>query len=101
MSKIRIKFDTDIEDINKQIFEFESYYSIREILQSFLNQTNSKNDINSEKIQFIYKGKILNSSQFLDQKASDMFRFQNHKIKVWDSENIIGGSKTKDRCFII
>ena len=91
MSKIRIKFDTDIEEINKQIFEFESYYSIREVLQSFLNKTKSKNDLSLERIQFIYKGKILNSPQFLNQKANEIFRFQNHKIKVWDSENIIGG----------
>ena len=91
MSKIRIKFDTDIEEINKQIFEFESYYSIREVLKSFLKKTKSKTDMNFEKIQFIYKGKILNSPQFLEQKASEIFRFQNHKIKVWDSENIIGG----------
>ena len=91
MPKIRIKFDTDIEEINRQIFEFESYYSIRQVLQSFLNKTKSKNNINLDKIQFIYKGKLLNSPQFLDQKASEMFKFQNHKIKVWDSENIIGG----------
>ena len=80
MPKIRIKFDTDIEEINRQIFEFESYYSIRQVLQSFLNKTKSKNNINLDKIQFIYKGKRLNSPQFLDQKASEMFKFQNHNL---------------------
>ncbi len=91
MNKIRIKFDTDIEEINKQMFEFDSSDNIRGILNSFLKKTNSKNELSLEKIQFVYKGKLLNSPQFLEKNAKEIFRFQNHKIKVWDVNNIIGG----------
>ena len=91
MSKIRIKFDTDIEEINKQIFEFDPSDKIRDVLNAFLQKTKSINELSLEKIQFIYKGKILNSPQFLEKNAKEVFRFQNHKIKVWDANNIIGG----------
>ena len=91
MSKIRIKFDTDIEEINKQIFEFDPLDKIRDVLNAFLQKTKSINELSLEKIQFIYKGKILNSPQFLEKNAKEVFRFQNHKIKVWDANNIIGG----------
>ena len=91
MNQIRIKFDTDKEDINKQIFEFPPSMTIKELLNTFLKDTKSVNELGLEKIQFIYKGKILNSPQFLDKQAKEIFRFQNHKIKVWDANNIIGG----------
>lgn len=92
MNQIRIKFDTDKEDINKQIFEFPPSMTIKELLNTFLKDTKSVNELGLEKIQFIYKGKILNSPQFLDKQAKEIFRFQNHKIKVWDANNIIGGT---------
>ena len=92
MNQIRIKFDTDKEDINKQIFEFPPSMTVKELLNTFLKDTKSVNELGLEKIQFIYKGKILNSPQFLDKQAKEIFRFQNHKIKVWDANNIIGGT---------
>ena len=92
MSKIRIKFDTDREEINTKLFEYSPDITIKELIESFLKETNSRNETKVEDIQFIYKGKILNSPEFLDKTAKEIFRFQNHKVKVWDSKNIIGGS---------
>ena len=91
MSKISIKFDTNLENINKQLFVFDPSLTVKEMLQIFLKDTQSKSELNLDQIQFVFKGKILNSPQFLDKHLRDIFRFSNHKIKVWDSKNIIGG----------
>ena len=91
MSKVRIKFDTDNEEINKKVYEYSPELTMKELLESFLRETNSKTEAKVEDIQFIYKGKILNSPEFQEKKAKEIFRFQNHKVKVWDSKNIIGG----------
>ena len=92
MSKISIKFDTNLEKINKQLFVFEPSLTIREMLNIFLRDTESKSELSLDQIQFVFKGKILNSPQFFDLHLRDIFRFSNHKVKVWDSKNIIGGN---------
>jgi hypothetical protein len=93
MSQISVKFDTEQEEINKQLFLFASNITIKEMLNNFLQQTNSKIELHSDNIQFIYKGKILNTPSFLDKKVGEIFRLSNHKVKVMDSKNIIGGEK--------
>jgi hypothetical protein len=93
MSQISVKFDTEQEEINKQLFLFASNITIKEMLNNFLQQTNSKIELHSDNIQFIYKGKILNTPAFLDKKVGEIFRLSNHKVKVMDSKNIIGGEK--------
>ena len=84
MSKVRIKFDTDNEEINKKVYEYNPELTMKELLESFLRETNSRTEAKVEDIQFIYKGKILNSPEFQAKKAKEIFRFQNHKVKVWD-----------------
>ena len=93
MAQISIKFDTDKEEINKQLFLFSPSMTIREMLEEFLKQTNSLTKIDSNDIQFFYKGKILNTDSYFDKYVRDIFKLSNHKIKVWDSKNIIGGKK--------
>ena len=93
MAQISVKFDTDKEEINKQLFLFSPSMTIKEMLEQFLKQTNSFAQINSNDIQFIYKGKILNTDSYLDKYVRDIFKLSNHKVKVWDSKNIIGGKK--------
>ena len=93
MPTVSIKFDTDQESINKQLFTFDSNITIKEMLNDFLKKTNSKIELQSEDIQFIYKGKILNTPNYLNRFVGDIFKLNNHKVKVWDSKNIIGGKQ--------
>ena len=93
MSKVRIKFDTEVESINNQLFEFEPHLKIRDMLKIFLSKTQSRNELSLSLIEFVYNGKILNSPLFLDKYIKDIFRFNNNsKVRVIDTQKIIGGN---------
>ena len=93
MSKVEIKFEKDLENINKKLFEFEPSLKIRDMLKIFLSKTQSRNELNLSLIHFVYKGKVLNSPLFLDKYIKDVFRFNNNnKVRVLGTKNIIGGN---------
>ena len=92
MSKVRVKFDTEVESINSKLFEFEPSLKIRDMLKIFLSKTQSRNELSLSLIEFVYNGKILNSPLFLDKYLKDIFRFNNNiNVRVMESEKIIGG----------
>ena len=89
MSKVRIKFDTEVESINNQLFEFEPHLKIRDMLKIFLSKTKSRNELSLSLIEFVYKGKVLNSPLFLDKYIKDIFRFNNNsKVRVIDTKKL-------------
>ncbi len=68
---------------------------MEKILWQFLRESNSILDLSTDKIQFIYKSKILNSPLYLKKKAKEIFRLLDHNnlIQVKDPGDIIGGKK--------
>ena len=93
MSKISIKFETEMENINNQLFVFEPYLKIRDMLKIFLSKTQSINELSLSQIHFIFSGKIINSPQLLDKYIKNVFKCNlNNKVKVIDSGKIVGGN---------
>ena len=90
---IKLKFNTDKEDIKDKIFLFDKEIDIESLLNAFLSKTNSLLQLDPNQIQFIYKSKIINSDAFKKKKAKEIFKFtnQNHLVQVYDANNIIGG----------
>ena len=87
-----LKFKTTDEEINQRIFTFDNSITVKEMLQSFLSQTNSKITLSPSDITFTFGAKILNKGDCVDKPLSKVFTSQkNTPIKVMDINNIIGG----------
>ena len=87
-----LKFQTEDEEINKKIFPFDGPLSIKDMLYSFLSQTNSKNTLDPNKISFMFCGHMLNSDSYLKKTVAQVFTKKNNAvIKVTDTANVIGG----------
>ena len=87
------KFHSDDGRIDKNL-EFNENSTIRDVLVSFLEQTNSKINYNVEEISFMYNSILINSEKYLDRPIKVVFKRNNNpKIKVIDSNNIIGGKE--------
>ena len=63
MDQIRIKFINESECIKPVDFIFPRTTKIEDALIQFLKKTNSIIDLSVEKTTFLFRGKILNSSQ--------------------------------------
>lgn len=91
MSKLFCKFFSDDETINSN-FEFDSNLTTRNMLVEFLRKTNSVLNYNIEDITFMYNSTLINNQKYLDRPIKEIFKRNNNpKIKVIDSNNIVGG----------
>lgn len=63
-----LKFQTEDEEINKKVFPFDASMSIKDMLYSFLSQTNSKSTLDPNKISFMFCGHMLNSDSYLKKQ---------------------------------
>ena len=93
MTKKYLKFRTTDEDINKRTFECDSSWTIKQMLESFLSQTNSKMILDIDKIAFLYGGNIINAPANLNKTVEKLINKKNNiPITVQkDLANIIGG----------
>ena len=93
MSKKYLKFKTADEDIDNRLFECDSSWTIKQMLEYFLSQTNSKMILDIDKIVFMHSNVIINAPNMLDKKVEKIFNKRNNApIKVQkDLGNIIGG----------
>ena len=91
---VKLKFNTEKNSIRDRIFTYDCEMTIKDILSSFLRETNSIHTLDSKNIQFVFKSKIINSETFLQKKAREIFRFldQTNLVQVYDSQNVIGGN---------
>ena len=85
-----ITFTTKDGDIP---IECNTSCTIDQMLDIFLLKTNSIRDKDTQKISFMYLGKILNSERNLNKTISQLKIINNCKIKVIDHGNIVGGNK--------
>ena len=80
--------------------------TIQSLLEKFLIETNSKMILDTNKITFVNKSKLINNSNVLSQKIHELFKprkiknkegkeqiDKNFSIKVIETEFIIGGIK--------
>ena len=89
--KIFCKFYSDDDSIDNN-FEYEENTTVRNMLIDFLLKTNSKMEYSIEEITFMFNSTLINNAKYLDKPIKDVFkRSNNPKIKVIDSNNIIGG----------
>ena len=64
---------------------------IKDALTKYLNETNSILDLSSDKIAFIYNGRILNSERYLSKTLSDLKINNNSMIKINGTREVVGG----------
>ena len=89
---IYIQFKTTDEIINKKTFKFSGTITVREMLNSFLSQTNSKMTLDPQKIVFQYGAFILNNNDNIEKPINTIFKSnKNTKIRVQDMSAVIGG----------
>ena len=92
MAQKMLKFQTEDEEINKKVYPFDGSMSIKDMLYSFLSQTNSKSTLDANKISFMFCGHMLNSDSYLKKTVAQVFtKKSNAVIKVTDTANVIGG----------
>ena len=94
MAMVNINFIADFEDMSKKSFYFGEENTIESMLLKFLSANNSKIFLDSEKILFLYKNKVLNSNSNLKKKIRDVFKKEiviqiPIKIIVIDKGNIL------------
>ena len=77
---------------NKQIV-FNPDCIVGNMLDKFLSETNSIHNKDPDKIQFIYKNRIINSDCFINKTISQAKIKTNGIIKVIDMNDVIGGYK--------
>ena len=80
----------------KSDFMFKTSNTVREIIEKFLRETNSKMDYSPQSISFRYFAKILNRDTFLDKPLSKVLKAmdlqqKNFKITIFETQDIIGG----------
>ena len=94
MTQKMLKFQTEDEVINGKAFPFEGSLHIKEMLLSFLSQTNSKTTLDSSQISFMFLGHMLNSDKYLVKTVNQVFKnSKNAIIRVTDTGNVIGGNE--------
>ena len=92
---IQIKFTHNISPlIQKKVYFYQESWTIKQMLEDFLNQTNSKKTLKPNEISFIIGSNILNTEKNLEKTLKEVFK--NNKmikpIKIIDSNNVIGGN---------
>lgn len=101
MDKISVNFITDYENNNKW-FLFDDSCTVEYILKKFLEETNSEINLDSKKIIFMFKNRILNRGTDLNKRIREVFRHDNAiKIRVIDHGNIIAAGGPLTETFII
>ena len=83
---MRVKFefyDDTIDNVQFIFFEFESTLKVRDMINMFLNKNKSEKKIKT--MMFLYKGKNLNCSKFLDKNIKDIFNsYFTNIVKVYE-----------------
>ena len=94
MSQVKLKFNLEENNIKDKIFMYDTNLTFEEMLTQFLRETNSKQELNPNKITFLRNGHILNSPTYLHKKLSSVFtKLGNiYTVQVSQNENIIGGN---------
>ena len=88
----KIRFNTEDEELNNKIYEYNGKMAIKEMLLKFLSETNSKMTLNPEDIIFLYKAAILNKETNLSKDFSNIFKnSMNGLIRVIDRKDVIRG----------
>ena len=90
--KYKIRYNTEDEELNEKIFEYDGKLTIKEILYNFLSETNSKLTLNLNEIIFLYKASILNKESNLSKTCFNICKkSKNGLIKVIDRNDVIRG----------
>ena len=85
---VNITFNCNNEE---KTFEYDNSLKIEDMLKDFLKKTHSKLILETEKIIFLCKAKIINRNPFLTKTLGQMFKDNNMvKVKVMEKEPIIG-----------
>ena len=75
----------------KNTLDIENSSTIENMLREFLKKTNSRFILDTDKIVFMYKSKILNINPYLKKTVGEMFnRSEVVSIMVSEVEPIIG-----------
>ena len=94
---IHCNFILENKDI-KSDFDFKKSNTAREIIITFLRETNSIMNYKTDAITFMTNALVLNSDKNLDQPLSKLIkksvlRDGNIRIKIFETKDIIGGLK--------
>lgn len=89
IEKLNIKF---IYRKNLDItLDFDKKITVREMLNTFLDKTNSIKTLDQKKIMFFHGTNLLNLPKFIDQNIENVFGRGKITIQVKDKGNFIGG----------
>lgn len=92
---VHINFIIENKEI-KSDFDFKKSNTAREVIITFLRETNSIMNYKVDAITFMTNAMVLNSDKNLDKPLSKLIKKSvlkegNIRIKVFETENIIGG----------
>ena len=94
LKSIRFRHDKDA-DIEKKIYQYDLSWTIEQMLYDFLQKTNSKKTLDTDKICFVYGG-ILNTEKFLNKTVEQVFKSRNNvAVLVKDTADVVGGYNKK------
>ena len=72
-------------------FEFNKKMTVREMLNNFLDKTNSVKTLDLKKLMFFHGTILLNSPKFIDKSIENIFGRGKIIIQIKDRGNYIGG----------
>lgn len=88
---INVKFAYN-KSLPKSDFNFDKKITVREMITTFLESTNSIISFDTKKIMFFHGANLLNLPKFIDQRIENVLgRQKTISIVVKDKGNIIGG----------
>ena len=76
--------------LDEKTMLFDQSITVDSMLKTFLNETNSPLFLDTEKILFMFKGRVLNMPKFLNKNLSEVFKSDKAIIKVTDCDNMVG-----------
>ena len=88
---INVKFAYN-KSLPKSDFNFDKKITVREMITTFLESTNSIISFDTKKIMFFHGANLLNLPKFIDQRIENVLgRQKSITIQIKDKGNIIGG----------
>lgn len=88
---LKITFKYSNKGLADSNFDFDKKITVKEMLNIFLEKTNSVKTFDTKKIMFTYSGKILTLPKFIGQNIENIFQRGKIIIEVRDKGNYIGG----------
>ena len=83
------------KNLPKTTFDFDKKITVKEMLNRFLQSTNSITTLDTKKIMFFHGTNLINLPKFLDKNIENVFGRGKITIQIKDKGNIIGGALNK------